>query len=221
MRCTQVKMSKRMVARTTPLSTIFDRRVFMTLVCLKTEDSHSTAIPIQWKSGLNSVSCFSWFSDEPTYQYIWVTNKITWRLKQSGVDLGCSNLCENLHNRQGNPLPETLFLRIAVAQTFTTDRGPPTVAMSIARSNFVCHSYDIHCISRCMIMNVCHFLPIMHFLQDPSLPVRRNAAHVVSTVASTCANSYSELVKETGTRRGRMGTSILEQYWDFDRFPKI
>ena len=43
------------------------------------------------------------------------------------------------------------------------------------------------------------YISIMHFPQDPSLPVRRNAANVVSTVASTCANSYSELVKETGT----------------------
>lgn len=37
---------------------------------------------------------------------------------------------------------------------------------------------------------------LVSLTKDPSLPVRRNAANVVSTVASTCANSYSELVKE-------------------------
>ena len=33
-------------------------------------------------------------------------------------------------------------------------------------------------------------------VQDPSLPVRRNAGHVVSTVAGTIADNYSELLKD-------------------------
>ena len=38
--------------------------------------------------------------------------------------------------------------------------------------------------------------PIQLFPQDPSLPVRRNAGHVVSTVANTIADNYSELLKD-------------------------
>ena len=39
--------------------------------------------------------------------------------------MGCLNFCENLHNRY------TIFVHSMEVQTFTTDRGPPTLAMSI------------------------------------------------------------------------------------------